>query len=112
MTTHPTRAIVPPTGKLGVLTPGMGAVTTTFIAGVAAVNQELAKPLGSVTQMAEFASVSEPSTITLSSETSFRSSTPNASRSVAGTSMKTTATRQLARPASWPRIYWKASAEP
>ena len=40
-----------PTGKLGVLTPGMGAVTTTFIAGVQAVRQQIAKPIGSLTQM-------------------------------------------------------------
>lgn len=40
-----------PTGKLGVLTPGMGAVTTTFIAGVEAVRQKTATPVGSLTQM-------------------------------------------------------------
>ncbi|HYM12096.1 MAG TPA: inositol-3-phosphate synthase [Bryobacterales bacterium] len=44
-------AIQPATGKLGVLTPGMGAVTTTFIAGVEAVRRGLAKPIGSLTQM-------------------------------------------------------------
>jgi myo-inositol-1-phosphate synthase len=44
-------AIRPATGKLGVLTPGMGAVTTTFIAGVEAVRRGLAKPIGSLTQM-------------------------------------------------------------
>lgn len=40
-----------PTGKLGVLLPGMGAVATTFIAGVVAVRRGLAKPIGSLTQM-------------------------------------------------------------
>ncbi len=40
-----------PEGRLGVLLPGMGAVATTFIAGVEAVRQELAKPIGSLTQM-------------------------------------------------------------
>src|SRR5207247_2127969 len=40
-----------PTGKLGILIPGMGAVTTTFIAGVEAVRRGLAKPIGSVTQL-------------------------------------------------------------
>ena len=44
-------AIQPAAGKLGVLTPGMGAVTTTFIAGVEAVRRGLAKPIGSLTQM-------------------------------------------------------------
>jgi myo-inositol-1-phosphate synthase len=38
-------------GKLLVLTPGMGAVATTFIAGVEAVRRGVAKPIGSVTQM-------------------------------------------------------------
>jgi myo-inositol-1-phosphate synthase len=40
-----------PTGKLGILTPGMGAVATTFIAGVMAVNKGLSNPVGSLTQM-------------------------------------------------------------
>ncbi|RQV92310.1 MAG: inositol-3-phosphate synthase, partial [Calditrichaeota bacterium] len=43
--------IAPAKGKLGVLTPGMGAVATTFIAGVTAVRKGLAKPIGSLTQM-------------------------------------------------------------
>ena len=40
-----------PKGKLGVLIPGLGAVGTTFIAGVQAVNQKIALPIGSLTQM-------------------------------------------------------------
>jgi myo-inositol-1-phosphate synthase len=40
-----------PEGRVGVLLPGMGAVATTFIAGVEAVRQGLAKPFGSLTQM-------------------------------------------------------------
>ena len=40
-----------PTGKLGILLPGMGAVATTFIAGVYAVNKNISKPIGSLTQM-------------------------------------------------------------
>jgi myo-inositol-1-phosphate synthase len=43
--------IQPPRGKLGILTPGMGAVATTFIAGVEAIRQKLARPIGSLTQM-------------------------------------------------------------
>jgi len=43
--------IAAPTGKLGVLTPGMGAVCTTFIAGVEAVKAGLGEPFGSLTQM-------------------------------------------------------------
>jgi myo-inositol-1-phosphate synthase len=38
-------------GKLGILTPGMGAVASTFIAGVIAINKGLARPIGSVTQL-------------------------------------------------------------
>ena len=40
-----------PKGKLGVLMPGMGAVSTTFIAGVLAIRKGIAKPFGSLTQM-------------------------------------------------------------
>jgi myo-inositol-1-phosphate synthase len=43
--------IQPATGKLGILTPGMGAVATTFIAGVIAARKGLALPIGSLTQM-------------------------------------------------------------
>ncbi len=44
--------IAPATGKLGILTPGLGAVATTFIAGVESVRRGLSKPIGSLTQMA------------------------------------------------------------
>jgi myo-inositol-1-phosphate synthase len=43
--------ITPADGKLGVLIPGMGAVTTTFIAGVNAVKRGLGSPIGSLTQL-------------------------------------------------------------
>ncbi len=43
--------IRPAEGKLGVLLPGMGAVATTFIAGVEAVKAGLGLPIGSLTQM-------------------------------------------------------------
>src|SRR5688572_765542 len=46
----PPIAIKPPTGKLGVLTPGMGAVATTFMAGVEAIRSGMSKPIGSLTQ--------------------------------------------------------------
>lgn len=39
------------TGKLGILMPGLGAVATTFIAGIAAINKGLSQPVGSLTQM-------------------------------------------------------------
>ena len=38
-------------GKLGVLMPGLGAVSTTFIAGTLAVRSGLSTPIGSLTQM-------------------------------------------------------------
>ncbi len=40
-----------PKGKLGILTPGMGAVSTTFMAGVIAANKGLGRPIGSISQM-------------------------------------------------------------
>lgn len=43
--------IPPAKGKLGILTPGLGAVATTFIAGVIASRQGLGQPIGSLTQM-------------------------------------------------------------
>ena len=46
------RDIAPATGRLGVLTPGMGAVASTFIAGVMAARRGLKPPIGSVSQMA------------------------------------------------------------
>ena len=43
--------IAPAKGKLGVLLVGLGAVSTTFIAGVEAIKKGLAEPIGSLTQM-------------------------------------------------------------
>jgi myo-inositol-1-phosphate synthase len=43
--------IKPATGKLGILTPGMGAVSSTFMAGIEAIRKGLSLPIGSVTQM-------------------------------------------------------------
>jgi myo-inositol-1-phosphate synthase len=42
----------PATGRLGILTPGLGAVATTFMAGVESIRRGLSKPIGSLTQMA------------------------------------------------------------
>ncbi len=44
-------SIAPPKGKLGVLLPGMGAVATTFMAGVELVRKKKAVPVGSLTQL-------------------------------------------------------------
>ena len=43
--------VAPATGKLGAMVVGLGAVSTTMIAGVEAVRRGLAKPIGSLTQM-------------------------------------------------------------
>ena len=42
----------PATGKLGILTPGLGAVATTFMAGVENIRRGTGRPIGSLTQMA------------------------------------------------------------
>ncbi len=46
------RPIAPTAGRLGVLTPGLGAVASTFIAGVLAARAGQAVPVGSLTQLA------------------------------------------------------------
>lgn len=49
--THDKQSIAPTKGKLGVLIVGLGAVSTTFIAGIEAAKRGLAKPIGSMTQI-------------------------------------------------------------
>src|SRR4026208_1505566 len=44
-------AIAPARGKLGILLVGLGAVSTTTIAGVLAIRHGISKPIGSLTQM-------------------------------------------------------------
>jgi myo-inositol-1-phosphate synthase len=51
MTGKKAREVRPADGKLGVLLPGMGAVATTFMAGVEAIRKGVSKPIGSLTQM-------------------------------------------------------------
>jgi len=46
-----TQKIAPAKGKLGILMPGIGAVSTTFMAGVMAVRKGLGQPVGSLTQL-------------------------------------------------------------
>lgn len=43
--------VAPPEGKLGILIPGLGAVSTTFMIGVKAILRGLGSPIGSLTQM-------------------------------------------------------------
>lgn len=43
--------VKPATGRLGILTPGMGAVSTTFMAGVLSAKKGFTKPIGSLTEM-------------------------------------------------------------
>ena len=49
--TTPTRTIEPANGKLGVMLVGLGAVATTFIAGVEGARRGISTPIGSVSQM-------------------------------------------------------------
>ena len=51
-TAAPARAIDPATGRLGVLLVGLGAVASTFVAGVENIRRGNALPIGSLTQMA------------------------------------------------------------
>lgn len=51
MSVRETPTIAPAEGKLGVLLPGLGAVSTTFIAGVEAIKKGAAAPIGSLTQL-------------------------------------------------------------
>ncbi|MFN2637325.1 MAG: inositol-3-phosphate synthase [Gemmatimonadaceae bacterium] len=46
------KSIAPANGRLGILTPGLGAVATTFIAGVESIRRGHSRPIGSLTQMA------------------------------------------------------------
>jgi len=50
--TEPRTSASPAAGRLGILTPGLGAVATTFMAGVESVRRGHSKPIGSLTQMA------------------------------------------------------------
>lgn len=43
--------VQPASGKLGILVPGIGAVGSTFMLGVKAINKGLGSPIGSLTQM-------------------------------------------------------------
>jgi myo-inositol-1-phosphate synthase len=43
--------IAPAEGKLGILLVGLGAVSTTFVAGVEAIRKGMSQPIGSLTQM-------------------------------------------------------------
>jgi myo-inositol-1-phosphate synthase len=47
----PPVAIAPADGKLGILLVGLGAVSTTVVAGVHAIRKQLAQPIGSLTQL-------------------------------------------------------------
>src|SRR3954469_204974 len=44
--------VQPAEGKLGILLPGLGAVSTTFIAGCLLARRGLGQPFGSLTQLA------------------------------------------------------------
>jgi myo-inositol-1-phosphate synthase len=50
--TNESTPVAPADGKLGILIPGIGAVSTTFMAGLEAVKRGLGQPIGSLTQLA------------------------------------------------------------
>ena len=81
-----TTSIAPATGRLGVLTPGMGAVASTFIAGVLATRAGTATPVGSLTQLAHIRlGRARARTATPSSASSSPSPSSTTSSSAAGT---------------------------
>jgi myo-inositol-1-phosphate synthase len=51
VTDLPRPDIAPAEGKLGIITVGLGAVATTFIAGVELIRRGMAEPVGSLTEM-------------------------------------------------------------
>jgi len=51
MSTPPSPTVAPATGRLGVLTVGLGAVASTLIAGVELVKRGMGSPIGSLSQM-------------------------------------------------------------
>ena len=51
MSTKENTRIAPAEGTLGVLIPGIGAVSTTFMAGIEAIKRSLGQPIGSLTQL-------------------------------------------------------------
>ncbi len=77
---------------MGVLIPGLGAVSTTFIAGVEAVKKKIAQPIGSLTQMGTIR-LGKRTDKRVPEDPGFRSpGRPwTISSSAAGTSTKTTA---------------------
>ena len=92
--------IRPATGKLGILMPGMGAVATTFIAGVEAIRRGLVE----AHRLAHADGDHPPRQAhrrphRRSSRSSSRSPSSTTSCSAAGTSSPTTPTRRRARPA-------------
>ena len=52
MTDTQARTVAPAEGKLGVMTVGLGAVATTYIAGIENIRQGNATPVGSLAEMA------------------------------------------------------------
>jgi hypothetical protein len=92
--------IEPAKGKLGVMIPGMGAVATTFVAGVEAIRKGLAKPIGSLTQMGTVRlGKRTDGAFPEESRSSSRSPDSTIWSSPAGTSSKTTCTKPLRTPA-------------
>ena len=93
-------SIAPATGKLGVLTPGLGAVASTFIAGVLSARHGHTVPIGSLTQMAHIR-LGERSEGPQPADPRLRARSPRSttSCSAAGTRSRPTRSRPPAPPA-------------
>ena len=93
-----------PKGKLGIMIPGMGAVATTFVAGVEAVRKGIAKPIGSLTQMGTIRLGKRTDALHPRSRNSFLWPGSTTWSLLAGTFLTTTCTRRPRRPACWSAI--------
>jgi myo-inositol-1-phosphate synthase len=91
--TQPTD-IAPAKGKLGILLVGLGAVSTTTIAGVMAIRKGLAQPIGSLTQMGTIRLGNAPRVGRRRSTSLRRWQGSTTSCSAGGTSSRKTATPQ------------------
>ena len=101
--------IEPAKGKLGVMIPAMGAVATTFVAGVEAVRKGISTPIGSVTQMGTIRLANAPMAARRRSRSSFRWPGLNDLVFTGWDIFEDDMTQRLATPACWSAICWTKS---
>ncbi len=73
MSTDQSQKVAPAEGHLGILIPGLGAVASTFIAGVELIKRGLGQPIGSLTQLGTVRLGKQPTTKPLKLRSLFRS---------------------------------------